>query len=118
VFNQAVFNGLDNRHSYATIGPCDDHRTEEVGVTVVDGYVTTFSFGLPLKWTQLVYLAPTERLLFQTIASEPHRRRQFGFEILNEVIERGGKIKAHLPTEVELAEIDTSKDIRRALQIS
>lgn len=120
VFSEKVFENIDKRESCVVIDSCDSERRQgEVGVTVVDGQVTTFSFGLPWKWSQFAYLAPFEKGLFQEIANEPHRKRQYGYEILNEIIERGGRFKAlMMPQGNLLAEIDTSKDIAHALQIA
>jgi len=120
VFSEKIFESIDKHESCVVINPWDNQaRQEEVGATVVNGLVTTFSFGLPWKWAQFTYLAPFEKQLFQTIANEPHRKRQYGYEILNEIIERGGQFKAlMMPKGQLLAEIDTSKDIAHALQIA
>ena len=39
------------------------------------------------------------------------KRKSFPFEIMNEIIDRGGKFMAIEPSKMKLIEIDTSKDI-------
>lgn len=116
VFSRSTLRLLSFKRSCALVDHHEDRRVEEVGVSVSSGRVTNFSFGLPLKWAQIVYLGPVERQIFQEIAEKKHRERRFGFEILNEVIDHGGVIHACMG-DFDLAEIDQSRDIKAALQI-
>ncbi len=119
VFNAPTIsaNNLDLSHSHAILSTAEQ-APGDVGATVVDGEITTFSFGLTsLTWAHIVLLAPFERSLFINIASEPHRQRQYGHEILNEVIERGGTILSRTPPKLQIVEISSSKDMPKAMQI-
>jgi choline kinase len=122
VFNEdaieeTIENAIAISHSYAIIDSRKQERVSEVGVNVVDGCVTHFSYGLPQKWAQIVLLAPRERLLFERAAAEPGRDRHYAFEILNEVLDLGGQFRAVIPPGLQLVEIDSSKDIPSALLI-
>ncbi len=92
-------------------------RCDEVGLTICDGMVANFSFGLPDKWGHVLLLDQKEQQLFVDIANQAHRKKQYAFEILNEVIDRGGSFLAVRPARIRLAEIDSSKDLTEAKKI-
>lgn len=116
VFNREILQQITPGKSAVIVG--DERRDDEVGVNVVDGKVTHFSFGLPTKWSQIILFHPRERQLFLEIASEKHRAKYFGYEILNEVLNRGGEFMAIQPDPIYMAEIDSTKDISVAVQLS
>ena len=41
----------------------------------------------------------------------------FGFEIINKIIEKGGRFKCDYIEDIKIVDVDTSKDIQRATQI-
>ena len=41
-------------------------------------------------------------------------KKKFGFEIINNVIDSGGKIKCIVDKSIKVVDIDTSKDLLRA----
>ena len=51
------------------------------------------------------------------IGSTKKNKKMFGFEILNKVIDCGGKIKCIIDDSIEVVDIDTSKDLLRANNI-
>jgi choline kinase len=98
-----------------------DHKSQfdrsEVGVMVINNEVSRFSYGLPTKWAQIVLLTGQETDIFRKEVKPQFRRKLFGFEVLNEVLNKGGIIKATEPDKMKIAEIDTSKDIEVAKKI-
>ena len=60
VYGDLVFNVYSIR-DLTSDGPCavvdskDRFKEEEIGVTVVDGCITNFAYGLPKKWSQIAY---------------------------------------------------------------
>jgi CTP:molybdopterin cytidylyltransferase MocA len=107
----------------ASAGPSvllDSHGqmdSEEIGATVVGGFVTSFNYGLPAKWGQVALLAGRELDLFKRFVWSEDTRRHFGFEALNSVIDAGGRIRAVEPAGVRIVEIDAPRDIERAREI-
>lgn len=91
---------------------------DEVGVTVVDGRATNMSYGLPIKWGHIAYLTGRELELFKHSVWQIAARRSFGFEVLNQVIDKGGRLRVVEPVGCRLAEVDTSRDIERALRVT
>lgn len=114
VFNSAALRDLDLSRSCVVMDTdANGTRSDEVGVNVADGEVLRFSYAMPDKWAQIFLLKPAERRLFSQAAKEPSRQRYFGYEILNDVIDRGGKLHAIYPDGLQLMEIDNSRDIDR-----
>jgi choline kinase len=117
VFNEETLQGLLLEESMIVIDKNAQIGKDEVGVTIVDNYVTRFSYGLPTKWAQIAYLTGKELELFNKHVNIKNREKFFGFEILNEILESNGKLKAIEIPNMKIAEIDTSKDIDNAKRI-
>lgn len=111
VFTPETFACMPEGRSAAWVDTAGRIRDQEVGVNVQDGEVTHFSYGLGPKWAQIALLTGKELALFRKAASAPGRRRYFGFEVFNDVIDRGGSLLAHEPEGMHLVEVDTSRDI-------
>lgn len=116
VFSPGTFAGLPMGESFALLDTQGQLRELEVGCTVVDGEVTYLSYGLPTKWAQIMLLTGRELALFRRLALPNAKRKHFGYEILNEVLEHDGRLAAIEPVKMKLVEIDTSKDIAAARQ--
>jgi NDP-sugar pyrophosphorylase family protein len=113
VYGDLVFNAEAIKHlrvgKSAVVMDKAGRRPEEVGVNIVDGVATHFSFGLPAKWAHILLLMPHEKRLFlECVKGKP---RHFGYEILNEVIDQGGEFVAITPPKIKLQEIDCTKDL-------
>jgi choline kinase len=117
VFSKATLDGLDQGRSCVVVDTRGQMREFEVGCTVVGGKVTHFSYGLDTKWAQVAYLAGRELGLFRRLVGGRDRRRHFGFEVLNEVLEHGGELRAVEPVGMKIVEVDTSKDIEQARSV-
>jgi choline kinase len=96
---------VDNRHQF---------DTDEVGVTVADGIITQFNYGLTTKWAQIAYLAKPELALFKQIACSNETRKWFGFEALNKVINMGGRLRVMEPNRMKIVEVDTPQNLDKA----
>jgi choline kinase len=114
VFNKEAVSWANTNGSGVLIDSRHQFGDDEVGTMIVDGRVTNFSFGLPVKWGQIAYLTGRELELFRRIASQSDKRRHFGHEVLNSVIDAGGRIRAIEPRDLKIVEIDSSKDIEIA----
>lgn len=83
----------------------------EVGCVVQNGYIEQMSYGLPEKWAQIVLLTGKELELARNICWNTNNYNSFGFEVLNKIIEAGGKFKAYKPRKMKINDIDSLKDI-------
>jgi choline kinase len=114
VFNAAAVEDVARHGSALLVDRTGQMEDDEVGVTVVDGRVTCFSYGLPAKWCHVAFLAGRELELMRRVVSDPARRNHYGFEALNAVLEAGGRLRAVEPAGMRVAEIDVSRQIERA----
>ena len=118
VFNSAALKGLVGKGSKVVVDSDKDIRDEEVGVLFNEETVTNFSYAIDKKWCQIAYLARKEMSLFEDISSKKDHDRWFGYEVLNEVIEQGGSFLPVEQSGMKIAEIDTPRDLRQALEVA
>jgi choline kinase len=111
VFGEPIFSGIPLDKSFAIVERRGQMRRDEVGVTIVNGRISQFSYGLPVKWAQIVYLAEGDLAIFRQAVYNSNREKYFGFEILNQVLDRGVELPAIEPSGVRIVEVDSSKDI-------
>ena len=117
VFNDLALSKMDYSAS-CTSAKNDEFRQSEVGCIVdANGNITNMMYDLDIKWSQVLYLDGKELDLFKKISQEKKNKKMFGFEILNKVIDCGGKIKCIIDDSIEVVDIDTSKDLLRANNI-
>lgn len=117
VFNELALSRMDYSTS-CTSASNDEHRQHEVGCIVgANGDMVNMMYDLETKWNQILYLEGNELNLFKKICQERKNKKLFGFEILNKVIDCGGKIKCIVDDSIEVVDIDTSKDLLRANNI-
>ena len=117
VFNELALSRMDYSTS-CTSASNDEHRQHEVGCIVgANGNMVNMMYDLETKWNQILYLEGNELNLFKKICQERKNKKLFGFEILNKVIDCGGKIKCIVDDSIEVVDIDTSKDLLRANNI-
>jgi hypothetical protein len=91
--------------------------SEEVGCTITEDKVENVLYDLPNKWAQIAYFVGKELKLLQQLAYNPMNEKLFGFEAINEIINRGGIFYAAKPKNIKANDIDCSKDITIAQDI-
>jgi choline kinase len=84
---------------------------EEVGCIINDKIVENIMYDLPNKWAQIAYFTGKELDLLKILANNPNNEKLLGFEIINEIINLGGKFMAAIPKNIKVNDIDSSKDI-------
>ena len=117
VFNYAALLGIKPDESSVVVEDTST-REDEVGVSVVDGMAGQFAFGMTPRWAHIAMMMPREKELFVKASLPAHRFRYFGYEILNEVIKDGGSFKVIKPDSMRLVEIDSAKDIDKAVELA
>lgn len=118
VFNTGAIEWAGEYGSSILVDTRGQMGEDEVGVTVYNGRATNFSYGLPVKWSQIAFLAGRELELFKEVVWDSEKRRCFGFEALNAVLDEGGKLRAVEPHGARIREIDSSKDIDQVDNVS
>lgn len=88
VFEKSILNGLNLNKSFVFSQENDDNNI--ISVNVVDGKITYFTYNNPIKWCNMIYLTGRELNMVKKIGSKYPYSTYYFFEILNEVIDRGG----------------------------
>ena len=118
VFSDEIFINVSKNYSWIAVDTNTNQRSSEVGVNIVDNQITNFCYGLNPKWGHIVYLTGKEIKIFKTLVDLETSDKKFSFEILNDVIDKGGIIRPQINKKWKLVEIDTSKDISRAKKLA
>ena len=111
VFNVYSIRGLTSNGPCVVIDSKFRFKEEEVGVTVVDDVVTNFAYGLPKKWSQIVYLEDESFDYLKFLCSDKRKDKLYPFELLNIIINSGVEIRAKEPKGMLIREIDSMKDL-------
>lgn len=117
VFNLAAVADVCRGWSSVVVDAGDQIDESEVGVAFQDGVATRFDFGLPERWAQIAYLSGRELELLRRACSDPARRGAFLWEVLNDVVDAGGRLRPVRPAGMRVVEIDAGRDIARAREV-
>jgi choline kinase len=117
VFNKFALKFPIGQESLVVIDTNFKPSEEYVGCTINNGYVEHMFFGLPKKWAQVMMLTGRELELAKQICWSVKGHSLFGFEVINAIIKKGGKIRAVQPYKIQSIDIDSVKDIVLARQI-
>jgi choline kinase len=90
----------------------------EVGCIVNSkNHLEHMMYDLPDKWGQIVYLQGKELDILKRLACDKRNKKLFTFEVINKIIEEGGIFRCIDDPSVNIMDVDTSKDIKRAKEI-
>ena len=111
IFNPETLAHHDFRRSFAIVDSKHQFRLNEAGVTINDWQITRFAYGLNTKWSQIVFLIGKELQMLKNICRNREKNKMYTFEILNEIIDNGGKIAAVEPENMTITDVDSSRDL-------
>jgi hypothetical protein len=113
VFNLATLGQVTASDSAVIIDKQNQIRQDEVGVNVniAEEKAAYFSYGLPIKWAQILFLTGKELELFRALANDRERSRLYTFELLNMIMEKGGVFAVVEPKDMLITEVDSQKDV-------
>ncbi len=92
----------------------DDHNLDddEVGCLSFNERCARFDYGFPFRWCQIAYLQEQEKQLFKQQACQ--FVKSLGFEVLNKVIDKGGKFDViQTEKQCKVVDIDSFKDLKK-----
>jgi len=87
--------------------------SNEVGCIVVNNQIERLWYDLPQKWGQIAMLTDNELRLAKAICWHKSFANCFGFEVINEIIKRGGKFTVNRPHKLKINDIDTTHDLAK-----
>ena len=113
LFNKDCLQHIDINKSSIIISNHMGHN--EVGCNINSkGNLEYMMFDLPNKWGHIVYLTGKELILFKKMACNKNVEKKFCFEIINDIVNMGGKFKCITHDNIKIMDIDTSKDLQIA----
>jgi len=86
-------------------------RVDEIGCRIENYYVNILSYDLSPKWAQILFLKGKELEMMRSLCCNKLNENLYGFEIINKIIEGGGKFRAYKPEGIKVNDLDTSKDL-------
>jgi choline kinase len=111
IFNAETLKEISKDKTCLIYDSTDKIDNENIGVTIVDGYVTTFAFDVPNKWCHIAYLTIKDLKSIRSICNNKDNARLYFFEALNMLLNKVEKIKAIEPKSMEIIKIDNSRDL-------
>ena len=117
VFTENAVSAID--YSKSSIIVSEQQMSQgEVGCIINSrGNLENMMYDLPMKWGQIAYFQDKELEILRSVACNKKNRKLFMFEIINKVIEKGGIFKCVEDPSVNIVDVDTSKDIKKAKDI-
>jgi len=113
IISPEIFDNVKMDQSFLLIDSGNKFEEKEVGITVVDGLATVLSYSLPIKWCQIAYLAENELGILKKLLmrNDFPSKTLLTFEIINKIIENGGKFNCFNIGNGFIKEIDSLKDM-------
>ena len=113
LLNSAVFDHIDYDKSCLIIS---NHMSDnEVGCNIDSkGMLEYMMFDLPNKWGHIAYFTGKELSLLKKHIWGKQSEKKFCFEVINDIVNQGGKFKCINHKDIKIMDIDTSKDLQKA----
>ena len=111
VFNINTFNAPFGYYSMLIIDKAGTMPQKQVGCTINKNIIEQVMYDLPNKWGQIAFFTGYELEVLKTLCANKKYDKYFGFETINEIIERDGVFVACSPKDMKIIDIDSSKDI-------
>jgi len=111
IFSEDDLSDLDFSRSFIV---CAEEvcKTQEIGATISDGEIAQLSFGLKNKIHHMFFLKDAELKLAQKICKNRDKDKLLIFEILNFIINSGGKLYPCMPNKAsQIKKIESVKDL-------
>lgn len=118
VFNSDTLKNIDLAESSIIVADLAMGE-DEVGC-VIDTetqQLTNLMYDLPHKWGQIAVFVGKELDLLKQLCWDEKSYTKFGFEIINQIIYKGGQFKCIQDPNIKIIDIDSSKDIQVAKEI-
>lgn len=118
IFNEATLRVPLEDKSIVFVDEYGLMSDDEVGCTVNhEDMLEHISYDIKPKWAQIIYLCGRELRMFKQMVFNRDNEKLFGYEVINDIIEKGGMFKAVSPKSMKITDVDTSKDILKVKEI-
>lgn len=111
MFNTNVLKKITKHGSAIIIDNGNNISSENVGVTVVNNKATIFSYGLPTKWGQIVYLNDYDLIAFKNICADRSKAKLYLHEALNLLLKSEHVLHCIEPKDMKISKIIPSEGL-------
>jgi len=116
VFNDKALQAINLNQSSLLVGPTI-MGDKEVGCIINRDKIENLMYDLPTKWGQISFFKGRELKILKEICWNPSNFNMFGFEAINQILSRGGKFVSCVDPKANIIDIDTNKDLEKALTL-
>jgi len=109
IFNEHALNSIANEGSCVIIDSKNRISNDEIGVSTNNDRILNFAYGLDSIWCGIVFLQGKELQMAKNFCTRDNSK-MCSFEMLNYVINSGGKIRHIEPQNLNIAKISSVKD--------
>jgi len=113
MFNKELISNLPLDKSCLILDKNNEMPKESIGVICNNTRITHLAYSLETKWTTIGYLSGKESRRFQKLTHDRKNSNCDMFELVNIIIDRGGKFLARYPKNMKVTKIYNPKDIGR-----
>ena len=102
---------VDYTKSFVIVDNKQQIKDREIGAVTSDGILTNLSYGIKQKWCQIVFFTGKEFDLLHQILYSEDVRKKLTFELINKIIDFGGRFYAYENNQMRISEIDCVKEL-------
>jgi choline kinase len=118
VFNDEAMKVLNPHSSCLLTEQNGTMGDDEIGCTVdKESEVVNMLPDLPTKWCQIGVFCGKELDKLKKYCWSDNRKKYFGFEIINEIIEDGGRFESVTSKSLKITDVDCPKDLNIAREM-
>lgn len=108
LFNRQTISKITEKGSGVVLSSDDENP---IGCTTVENYITVLSYGLKEKWAGITFLDKKEFNIVKDLVNDKSKSKMFLFEILNMLLEQGGKLYGYKNKGQQILKINNSKKL-------
>lgn len=116
VFSQNLFSHHQTG-SYLVVDKSGLMDNASIGCNIHNNVAEHLMFDLPNKWAQVGFFTGKELKCLKMAAWNKDNYKMFGFELINQVIEKSGGIPCVQDQNIKIFDIDSNKDLEKISKI-
>ena len=113
IFNEETLKAITKDKSCIIYDSQKQIDSGDIGINIVDGFVTTFTYDSMIKWCHIAYITGRELKIIRNLCNNKDNAQKYLFEILDIMLHKIDKIKAIEPQNMEIIRINSFRDLER-----
>jgi hypothetical protein len=88
-----------------------------VGCSTTDECIDIMLYGMPFKWCEITYYTGKELDYLKRICWDENKYRLLGFEVINEIINKGGKFTTFSSEKAKVCDLDCARRLLKSKEL-